>query len=95
MADSGGSAIPMCQRPAGCIAEDILSDGELQAFTSRYRIARKVFDVNQIDALLMEELRNLGVLEDPELLRDLEIIYLEGSAKEKQREAFRTKQYRR
>lgn len=84
----------MCQLPVGCEGEDVLADPALQSFLSRYRIARKIYDVNKIPELLIRELERMGMTDDPEMFRDLEIIYLEGSAKQRERESFR-KQFKK
>jgi hypothetical protein len=57
-------------------------------------LARKIYEINHISELLMAEFRDLGLLDDPELLRDLELIYLDGTAARQQRETFR-KQFRK
>lgn len=79
-ADNRGAVLPLCKRPIGCHIEDLATDPDVNDFIDRYRMARALYDVNEIPEFLEKELTKLGLDDDPGFLLSLEIIYSEAKA---------------
>lgn len=81
--------MPICRR-GGCSIHDLATDPAVNKFIDRYRLARTLYDVNQIEAMLLAEFKALGLTEDQEFLLELEYIYAQAkSFKQKEQNGIR------
>ena len=69
-------AQPACLR-GRCDIEEIASDLQVNQLVDRFRLARAIYQANEVETLYIEQLREIGLLDEPELLLELEVVYQE------------------
>jgi hypothetical protein len=83
----------MCKKACGCPVdnlpgfEGIASDLELNQFLTKFQQARGLFEMNNVESLLIRAYEELDLIDDPDLLFNLEKYFREGMNKRAKEES--------
>jgi hypothetical protein len=67
------------------VPADLAADPAVNEFLSRYRFARKLYEINEIEFILERTLHDLGLYDELSFLTELEVLFAEEQQKETQR----------